>query len=276
LKGLIALDIDGTITGVKKRVPSSVADYLHSLHKDGWEISLITGRSYQFAIKSFNFSFPFILATQNGANIFQMPEGRSLADHYLVKSILPVLDQIYEKIPEGYLVYSDYTKGDICYYKRSDFSKEGLTYLELLKALTPFPWKEFSSIDSLELTSFPIIKCFGSKQDMLKIQENLKNEPVSTFVIKDPIDPSYYLCLINHHEADKGKTVRWIQRLTKVHEPIIVAGNDMNDLPLLQEGTISISFFDSPPELLIHADIIVEQNEGEGIIEGIQKALNLC
>ncbi len=276
MKGLIALDIDGTITGKDKKIPPAVVDYIHELQKEGWLISLITGRSFQFASHTVHFPFPFILATQNGANIFQMPEQKALAQHYLDNSVIPFLDEIYKHIPESYLIYSDYTKGDICYYKEADFSKEGLSYIQLLKNLTPYPWKIFSSIDSLEVSSFPIIKCFGSKSDMLKIQELLKGVLVSTSVINDPIDPSKYLCLITSEKADKGQTVRWLQWVSQVQFPVITAGNDMNDVPLLEAGTIAISFDDSPSELLFHADIIVPQDEGHGIILGLQKALALC
>ncbi len=276
MKGLIALDIDGTITGREKLIPLSVTAYLKELHASGWTIGLITGRSYRFASKIINFSFPYILATQNGANIFQMPEEKKIAEHYLDNSILPILDEIYQKIPESYLVYSNYERGDICYYREYDFSKEGIAYINLLKEINSYPWKVFSTIDSLEIREFPLVKCFGNKENMLRVQQELKGKDISSSVIRDPIDPFKHLCLITSKEADKGKTVKWLQWLTQVESPVITAGNDMNDVPLLEAATIAISFEGSPLELLQHADIIVPHNNGEGIIEGLKKAITLC
>ncbi|MCB1117940.1 MAG: HAD family phosphatase, partial [Chlamydiia bacterium] len=69
-QGLIALDIDGTLTDGSRLIPDQVVNYLHGLHDSGWQIALITGRMYSFAKRAIaNMNFPYYLGIQNGADI---------------------------------------------------------------------------------------------------------------------------------------------------------------------------------------------------------------
>ena len=74
-KGWIALDIDGTITDATHHAPKEVVDFLHSLVDCGWEIVLITGRTFSFChFVVRELDFPFYLGIQNGADILLMPK----------------------------------------------------------------------------------------------------------------------------------------------------------------------------------------------------------
>ena len=75
MKGVIALDIDGTLTDETHQVPNEVAVFLASLVADGWEIVFITGRTFRWVRNALShLTFPYHLAVQNGAIILKMPQ----------------------------------------------------------------------------------------------------------------------------------------------------------------------------------------------------------
>ena len=75
MKGIIALDIDGTLTADIHCIPNEVARYLEHLEFEGWKICLITGRPFSLANHAVeDLTFPFLLAVPNGAVMLEMPE----------------------------------------------------------------------------------------------------------------------------------------------------------------------------------------------------------
>lgn len=124
-QGLIACDIDGTLTDGTHLIPDQVVDYLHELHDAGWQIALITGRMYSFAKRAIaNVNFPYYLGIQNGADILSMPDEKRVDRAYLDSSVLSSLDQLYEDVDSDYLIYGGYEKGDLCYWRPERFPQQ--------------------------------------------------------------------------------------------------------------------------------------------------------
>ena len=74
MKGIIALDIDGTITADAEHLPKNVHHYLTSLAQEGWSLFFLTGRTFQWAFRTLReLPFPYAFALQNGAIILEMP-----------------------------------------------------------------------------------------------------------------------------------------------------------------------------------------------------------
>lgn len=274
-KGLIALDIDGTITDNIYDIPVNVAEFLKSLKIDGWELMFITGRTYSFGHTTLqNLEFPYFFAVQNGADILEMPLKKSVGRHYLNHNVIPVLEEIYKKEKEDFLIYSGYEKGDFCYYRPSHFSPMLLDYLEVIKKLSPEPWKQVDSFDIEELKTFPLIKCLGSEEAMERINRLLK--PISSIhatCIRDPIGEGLYLNLITNRDATKGNALERIAQLLGIKGPMIAAGDDLNDLSMLEKADISIAMETAPKELIDKADIVAPSAAKQGIIQALQQAI---
>src|SRR3990167_9606246 len=85
-KVVLASDIDKTLTDESKHVPDDVISYLAELHKQDWEIVLVTGRTFSYAMMSLEkINFPYYLAVQNGAEVLKMPEKTILFRNFLPK-----------------------------------------------------------------------------------------------------------------------------------------------------------------------------------------------
>ncbi len=274
-KGWIALDIDGTVTDNVYEVPKPVDEYLHSLVDKGWDIVFITGRTYSFAIKPLKtLSFPYILGVQNGADILKMPTKKRIFRNYLSSDVLAIVDEACKGQKEDYLVYTGYERGDSCYYRPDRFSKDLLEYFEVLKTLATDPWAAVKSFPLEELKGFPLIKCFGTEEDMYKVSEYLTKYPdIKTSVIRDPMKKEVFLTLITNKEATKGNVVRVVCRSEHLNLPVIAAGDDMNDIPMLVEADVKIVMENAPKKVLSLADIIAPTAAQYGLIQGLEKAI---
>lgn len=274
-KGIIALDIDGTIADPDYKIHSNIIEYLRLLHSSGWVIAFVTGRSYDLSYKILKcMPFAFYHIVQNGADILDMFSKKTIDQSYLSRKQLEFIDLEF-KTREGnhFLVYSGYQDGDFCYYNPNRFSKKHSNYLHTLQSHSTKPWKAFSHIDEISQHSFPLVKCFGSFEFLQEISESLTN--VTTHIIQDTVNTKSNLLLISSASAHKGAAVRRLQNIEGVWGPIIAAGNDRNDITMLKTADISIAIKNAPQEVLKNAMIICDTPENQGIIDGLGRALNL-
>lgn len=276
-RGWIALDIDGTITDATHRVPKQVIDYLHGLHAMGWKIVFITGRTFSFSYPVLqNFDFEFYLAVQNGADIIAMPEKKCISRHYLDGKIITALDELYVGKEKDYLLYSGFETGDFCYYCPTRISEFLKTHLDMMQTLSPEPWKPMEEFVFSSKAQFPLAKCLGTEQMMEVINAKLKTIPfVSATKIKDPLADEIYLNLITSTYATKGKALRSIEKLTGHLGPIIVAGDDLNDISMLNEADIKIVMSSAPLSMHPMADILARPGTEHGIIDALKKATGM-
>lgn len=270
-KGWIALDIDGTITEEMDSIPQEIVIYLEGLEKQGWKILFVTGRTYAFARLVLHlFSMPYYLVLQHGADILLMPEKKLFSRAYLTHSAIDVLETVYVGQKEDFLVYSGYEKGDFCYYRPERFSQKVLNYIEKIKTLSIEPWVE---VGAFPLGDFPLIKCIGEPKQMFAINSVLSVHPnLHITTIKDPISKEFYLSLVTDAKATKGNAIKRVLSAHKEKGRLIAAGDDLNDLSMLQIADVAIAIETGPQELLTIADIVAATPAKFGIITALQKA----
>lgn len=272
MKGIIASDIDGTLTDENDEIPPEVAFYLKKLHEEGFVICLVTGRMFSFAKKAVkHFLFPYYLIVQNGAEVLRMPEGEIEVQNFIPRSDLLKI----AKVHPGFLAYAGSEAGDFCYYCNHDtLSEQTLEYMEKLKDLVTKGWVKLDHWDQVEALKFSLVKYFGKKEDLKKIEYLLKEEGCfSVSTIQDTIDKSIFILLVTTKNANKGDIVRYLIEKKGLSGPLIAAGDQMNDLSLFQEADCSIAMENGDKELFQYADIIAPPSVKRGVIEGFEKAL---
>lgn len=277
-KGWICLDIDGTITSDPHVIPKEVLDYLESLYKDGWHFLFTTGRTFTFGQKILSMvSFPYLFSVQNGADVLQIPEKKIVHRSYLPVDATEQLHRIYQGAPEDYIVYSGIDLGDFCYYSSSHFSVSMKQHLSILMSLVNEPWKDINSLLSLKGEQFPLIKCLGTKEQMEKVCSRvLTDTDFNVSIIKDPLSKTGgYNALITSKQASKGAVIEWLRSKEETDLIFIGAGDDGNDLSLLEQVDVSIAMETGPEELRAYADIIAPSAADLGIIQGLQQAIQM-
>ncbi|MBM3183921.1 MAG: hypothetical protein FJZ64_01275, partial [Chlamydiae bacterium] len=162
-KGWIALDIDGTITIEKYSVPRPVRAFLKEKVSEGWNLAIVTGRTFHFASMALSeFDFPYVLLPQNGTIAIQMPEKKILFTRYMSEKMIAQIEKAYEGIPSDFLVYAGFEKKDHCYFRKERFPKEQEGAIREWQERQKETWEAVSEFPLEKLTSFPLAKGFGS------------------------------------------------------------------------------------------------------------------
>ena len=95
MRGIIATDIDRTLTNKDHKIPIDVIKYLKKCHDEGYEIVFITGRTFSFSKQVLKeCDFPYHLGVQNGAEVLKMPEEEFRMQKFLTKDIVVRISQI--------------------------------------------------------------------------------------------------------------------------------------------------------------------------------------
>lgn len=277
MKGLIALDIDGTLTAGSAPVPHATADYLQKLSDQGWAISVVTGRTFSFGIIPLKgFKFPYHFLVQNGAAIVQMPGKKVIFKNYLYHEILKDLDSLFRYEGCSYLIEGGIERADCCFYRSSDFTQEELDYFAFRQQLSNEKWKDLSSFDAAELESFPLIKCFAKKEPLERIASAIMEKwDFTVSIVTDPFKEEQSILLMTDSYASKGKMVRALQRRMGAGVKIIAAGDDRNDESMLQEADYKIVMDSAPATLKELADFVAPSAALEGIIPALKQATTL-
>lgn len=274
MKGWIALDIDGTITVDKYSVPTPVIMYLHELQSSGWNIAIATGRSSIFASMALSeLNFPYTLIVQNGSAVLQMPGKKILHKKYLPASSILAVEKAFEEIDGNFLVYSGCEKGDFCYYKPKNLSLKQQAYVHQLQLREKEPPRPLDSFEGLVDT--PLIKCFGSKEQMLSLAEKLRQTGLFQIAfIRDPFDgEGARLLLLTDRATSKGTALEEMIRQQGRGQVVIAAGDDENDESLLLKADVKIAMAQAPDSLKKLADWVAGPVEELGIIPALQWAL---
>jgi len=272
-KGWIALDIDGTITLDKYSVPRQVTDYLRQLQKEGWNIAMATGRPYAFASMALSdFDFPYIFLAQNGSIALEMPTKKVLFQNYISSHSIALVEKAYEGIDSDFLVYAGFEKGDFCYWRPQRLSPDDLHYLKDLQKRQKEKWQQVDQFDLLD--DFPLIKCFGNETRMNQIATKLRETgKFQVTKIRDPFEEGYFLLLVTDQKASKGASLKEVFALKGRGPRVIAAGDDENDISLLQAADIKIAMAHAPESLQRVATFIAPPTRDHGIITALQMAI---
>lgn len=277
MRGTIALDIDGTITADSKThsIPLQVVEYLQRLSKSGWQLVFITGRSFDASLKTLKLiPFEYYLAVQNGALILHMPSRHVIAKKYLDNSVFAEMELICAGFPSDFTVYGGLEEEGVVYYRPKKFSKELLSYLSERTKGFGEVWHPLECFGELPIASFPSLKCFGSYTSAFELSSRIEARlGLHAPPIKDPFDSSYYVIQATHGSTSKGQALKDLLAYLGHFGKIIAAGDDLNDLPMLQAADIKIAMEGAPEKLLAIADIIAEPAREFGIIRALNQAI---
>lgn len=275
-RGIIALDIDGTLTNAQTSVPQSVVDFLQLCHSDGWQLLFASGRSFQHGMRVLcALSFPYYLSAQNGAVLVKMPEQTVVAKTYLSSEMIPVFTAICEEEGTDFVIYSGPEGGDKAYYRAYRHSLEQREYFTT-RTEGIEEWVAVESFEDLSFDDFPSIKCLGPKDMVVAVAEKLTQRlGLHVPVIRDPFSPNRYVAQGTHPEVSKGRAVADLRASISEELPLVIAaGDDNNDSSMLQTATVAIAMATAPNSLLDLAHVIAPPASECGIIQGLREALS--
>jgi hypothetical protein len=276
-KGLIALDIDGTITVDMKPIPLKVIEFLCEIQAQGWDFVFITGRTFDFGHKVLKeLPFKYYYAVQNGAILFDMPQQTIISKKYLNSSIFNVMDKITQGNPSDYVIYAGFEHRNDCYYRPKKFSEDLRSYLKKRCEAFHERWIEVDSFDKLPVEEFPSIKLFGEWDLANELAAGIEKQlNLHVPVIKDPFSSQMYVVQATHPEVSKGEVLKDLISKSCYQGHVIAAGDDLNDLSMFLEADLSIAMGGAPDMLKANAQVHASSAHEMGIIEGLKEAIDL-
>jgi HAD superfamily hydrolase (TIGR01484 family) len=276
MNGLIALDIDGTLTAGLKGIPPAVVSYLHELNKSGWELAFITGRCFAWTHPTLEvLSFDYHLGVQNGAALLQMPQRDIVAQRTIDRARFAAVEEICQAYPTDYAIFSGCEKGDVIYYRPDRHEAPQRNYLEERARKLGEKWVAVDSYETLDITAAASLKVIADLPIARSFAEDIeKSLGLYCPLIHDPYGPDYFVAQITHPKANKGDAACALHAHLGGKGILIAAGDDRNDLPMLKAADYAIAMATAPEEMHEFAHVIAPPSSEEGIITGLRSILN--
>jgi len=273
-KGWILSDIDGTLTVDRWSLPELVVSTLTTLHEQGWSIALVSGRTLPHCERLLSqLNFPYLLAVHNGALLLEMPKRRIMAREYLTLDLLQDLSTLMKDSRADWVVYGGCENEDRCFYSPSCWSSDLLQYIHGRRDQLEEGWHALPLLTDLPITEFVAAKSFGPKDELTHAYKHITHQlGLHAPLITDPYNESYGVLQVTGGDGNKGQAGLEILAQTGLQGPVIAAGNDLNDIPLLQMADLSIAMEDGPDALLSLAHITAPSAKERGICSALIQA----
>lgn len=263
---LIALDIDGTLVNRQGDVADKTLAAIHELHFKGIQVTFATGRiwpSVEYLVRRFHLILPVIL--HNGALIREV-KGEAVLYRYALET--PLFQKVLSLL-EG--LSFDYL---ICSLSQG---KEHILYPEDLEHVWARSFLESYSDYSLSLDGLPLnghsilrVLVFGEQKKVCDLKKRLKREDLKVLFFTGPWE-SAYMEIFKRGCSKATGLAFLVQRLGIQREEVLVIGDDMNDLEMIQYAGCGVAMGTAPGILQDAADYVTLSAEEGGVGEALQR-----
>ena len=202
-----------------------------------------------------------------------MPQSKLLAQNYLSCDILPGLEKLFHDERSSFVVESGKENQDICYYKSKDFTPREREYIAFRISISPELWVDTPSFNSLPFKAFAVGKYFAPKEQAFSLADKIHElQTCHVTVIHDPFRVGAFVAHINAKSASKAQA---LQRAMQKDGPLIVAGDDYNDVEMIRMGDVKIVMKNGSSDLHPLADILAPPAKEQGIIPALEEAIKI-
>jgi len=269
-KGIIALDLDGTLLNSNKELTAKNLAVLERAAAAGFEIVPTTGRFYGGMPQEIR-ELPFVryTITINGAEAADLQTGE-----VIYRAELP-----WEQVVDMMSYFDEFPVIYDCYQGNEAFmTAEQKNRVEEMVA-SPHYHKMIRELRQpvLELKEFLV----NRKKDVQKTQFFTNRPEVRAFLMEELPKRFENLCVsssvadnveINQHHANKGEALLALaEHLGVSRGQTIAFGDGLNDLSMLREAGIGVAMANACEEAKEIADWIAPSCDEDGVAWGIEK-----
>ena len=284
---LIAIDLDGTLLNSYGEVSNKNKEIIQKAIEKNVEVVLASGRPIMSVKNLANeIGCNNYMICGNGAITYDIQNEEIIYDRFLEKSKVLQIIKICE---ENSIFYNVYTKDtiltkslnySILFYNQENATKpeDKKTRITLMQNIEEYI-KNREDEDYLKITICDNDKIiFGSiirKLRTIKDIEVLDVEQMSRKIIKDGTDNvslEFFYTEISNTNVDKWKAIEnLIEKLEIKKEEVIAIGDNVNDSQMVKNAGLGIMMGNSAPYIKEIADVIVNDNNNDGVAEAIEK-----
>lgn len=284
---LVAIDLDGTLLNSYGEVSENTKKALKKAKELGTEIVLSSGRPISSTESlAVELGVDNYLISGNGAAVYDIQNQKILYDRFLTKEQVLNIAKMCE---ENSFFYNVYTEDEviasslnynILFYHKENIKKveEKRTHINIVQNIEEYIKQSgkdrFLKITVCDESQF----IFNSIMRRLKeIQgiDVLEVAYMSRKKIKDgtnDVDIQYYYTEITNENVNKWSAIQYLlDELNIKPEEVMAIGDNFNDKEMIEESGLGVVMGNSNPKMKEIADVIVADNNSEGVLEAINK-----
>ena len=284
---LVAIDLDGTLLNSFGEVSENTKKALLEAKNRGVEIVLSSGRPISSTESlALELGVDNYLISGNGAAVYDIKKQEILYDRFLTKEQVLEIAKLCE---ENSFFYNVYTEDEVIasslnynvlFYHKENVKKveEKRTHINVVQNIAEY-------IEQSGKNRFlKITVCDESKFIFNSIMRRLKEingidvlevAYMSRKKIKDgtdDVDIQYFYTEITNENVNKWTAIEFLlDKLNIKKEEVMAIGDNVNDQEMIQESGLGVVMGNSNPKMKEIADVIVADNNSEGVLEAFNK-----
>lgn len=284
---LVAIDLDGTLLNSYGEVSNKNKEIIKKAMQKGVEVVLSSGRPIMSVKNLANeIGCNNYIICGNGAITYDIQNEEIIYNKFLDKSKVLQIIKICE---ENSIFYNVYTKDtiltknlnyNILFYNQENATKpeNKKTRITIMQNIEEYI-RNRDEEDYLKITVCDNDKVvFGSiirKLRTIKDVDVLDVAHMSRKLIKDGTENvlmQYYYTEISNTNVDKWQAIEdLIRRLNIKREEVIAIGDNVNDAEMVKEAGLGVMMGNAAPYIKEMADVVVSDNDNDGVAEAIEK-----
>lgn len=284
---LVAIDLDGTLLNSYGGVSNKNKETIKKAIKKNVEVVLASGRPIMSVKNLANeIGCNNYMICGNGAITYDIQNDSILYNRFLEKAKVLQIIRICE---ENSIFYNVYTKDtiltknlnyNILFYNQENASKpeDKKTRITIMQNIEDYI-RNRDEEDYLKITICDSNKViFGSiirKLRKIKDIDVLDVAHMSRKIIKDGtenVSMEYFYTEITNTNVDKWQAIEdLIEKLQIKKEEVIAIGDNINDAEMVKNAGLGIMMGNSAPYIKEMADVVVSDNDNDGVAEAIEK-----
>ena len=283
----VAIDLDGTLLNSFGQITEKTKNSIKKAISKGVEFVIASGRTID-SIKSFSkeLGIKNYLISGNGAAVYDIKSDEIIYSKFLSKKQVLEIAKICEENSIHYNIYTEteiITKNlsyNVLYYYKENLKKpeEKRTYINIVPDMLEY----IQNIENENFLKITIcdedIKIFNSIIKKIKLLDKfgiLDVEYMSRKKIKNGTEEvliEYYYTEITNENVNKWTAIEFlINKLGIKKEDVIAIGDNFNDKEMIENAGLGIVMGNANPFMKICGDIIVSNNDLDGVSQAIEK-----
>ena len=284
---IVAVDLDGTLLNSFGEVSLATKETLNKVKERGVEVVLASGRTIDSVENlSLELNTSRYIISGNGAILYDVQEKEILHNRFLSKK--QVLD-IIKICDENSIFYNVYAENEIItpnlsynvlFYHKENVNKEESkrTVINVVENVSKYieesDKNEYLKVTICDETKFIFnsiirkLRTYGDI-DVLDVSHmSRKKIKVGT----TDVDVEYFYTEITNKNVNKWTALEvLLKRLNIEREEVMAIGDNINDKEMIEEAGLGIVTGNSSPMMKEIADVVVADNNSDGVKEALEK-----
>lgn len=284
---LMAIDLDGTLLNSYGEVSNATREALIKAKEQGTEVVLASGRPISSTESlAVELGVDNYLISGNGAAVYDIKNQEVIYDRFLTKEQVLNIAKLCE---ENSFFYNVYTEDEVIasslnyntlFYHKENIKKieEKRTHINIVQNIAEYieqsGKEKFLKITVCDESKF-IFNSIMKKLKAINGIDVLDVEYMSKKKIKsgtEDIDIQYYYTEITNENVNKWSALEFlINKLQIDRSEVIAIGDNVNDKEMIENANLGVVMGNSNPKMKELANVIVADNNSEGVKEAIEK-----